>query len=353
MLLESLVAIVATLVSVAVGAEIQDCGNGGGRTFSKQCYTCPNFGYFNYGFLKWHNVAKACFGNNNDRIACTYYHGGFTFNILDPQYQKPQLIGRCYYNEDGTLKNSGEYAGKSSDECPSKAPRNEECGRELDQKDAKGTYFTKCDYAGCDFQTEACYACPKLKSDSAKVSTLNGELECGYVTGGQLKNTCRYDASNGKLLNTTSSDPKCPDMAPQDIVCARERPGRIAAAKVDAFIKEGLEKGQIIRKCEDVFAERRYKAARIACADPEGSSQRIQKAIDELENGRPISDPFVRFLSGSQYGYRPHGRKPVNELKAIVKVLEGAVKNDLGTFIITPQNQTLAVLPERSTEGDE
>lgn len=76
------------------------------------------------------------------------------------------------------LKTS-EYAGKSDSECPSKAPRDDQCVRELDQSNDKRNYYKRCAGPGCKYETETCYRCPKLKSDSAEVSTLDGGLKCG------------------------------------------------------------------------------------------------------------------------------------------------------------------------------
>ncbi|KAF5385893.1 hypothetical protein D9615_002586 [Tricholomella constricta] len=143
--------------------------------------------------------------------------------------------------------------GKWSSECPAKAPRDMECAREYD----KGSYFRTCEHAACAYETETCYGCPRLKSDFVEVSTQNGGLECGYSTGGKITNTCSYNATDGRLVRSTSKSPRCPSSTTKASACARAQQSKEAVAKEAAFLKENFtDKGLLLRSFKILGAEK-------------------------------------------------------------------------------------------------
>ncbi|KAG5652133.1 hypothetical protein H0H81_006209 [Sphagnurus paluster] len=248
---------------------VENCG-GANSDLTRSCYTCPVISYFNVGIFSWDTVSRICFGylagSSDTRMACTYYEAGYKWTDKwwggsKERWQEPRLVGRCYYSEDGDLLTSGSYAGYSSSECPRKAVRenDSECAREKD----KGTYY-KCAQPECAYETAMCYGCPRLSSDFVTVSSSNDSLTCGYSSKGVVTNTCNFNGTDGRFLNSTSNSPRCPGTATVATACERSRQERlrveaekVAAAKKAAFIKSTYtDKGIIARDCAEFITEK-------------------------------------------------------------------------------------------------
>ncbi|KAG5649797.1 hypothetical protein H0H81_002014 [Sphagnurus paluster] len=248
---------------------VSNCG-GANSDLTRSCYTCPVIKYFNVGIFNWDTVSRICFGYStafsDTRMACTYYEAGYKWTEKwwggsADRWQKPRLVGRCYFSEDGNLLTSGRYAGYSSSECPRKAYRenDSECAREKD----KGAYY-KCAQPGCAYETPMCYGCPRLSSDFVNVSSTNSSLTCGYSSNGRITNTCTFDGTDGRIVSNTSNSPRCPVTATLATACERSRQERlrieaakIAAAKKAAFIKSTYtDKGAIAVDCAEFLTEK-------------------------------------------------------------------------------------------------
>ncbi|KAF5385810.1 hypothetical protein D9615_002578 [Tricholomella constricta] len=318
-----LFSLVALSSKLAASLEVENCG-GGGALVTPSCYTCPRIAQFNAGLFSSEKTNRVCFGYlpgaKDDRMACTYYEKGYFYTEkyfngnTKERYQTPRLIGRCYYTEDGDLK-GGSYSGYSSQECPSKAPREveSECAQERD----KGTYFKKCAAPDCAYETETCYGCPRLNTNTnyVDVDTRNGGLKCSYSTTlviGSYNNTCTYDPKDGKLINTTNLEPPCQLAAPQVFACDRVRQQRIVEGKRAQFIKENYtNKGLTAKPCIQFLTERWSENGSVA---PLFSIWELEEVCNfpeyyvTIKKGDPLAnEDFIKDLENLQetpgYGY--------------------------------------------------